>query len=513
MQTDTQVNKSRLATNSVFSFAAWILPMVVAFVTTPILIKYLGNQQYGILAVILGFLSYSFTFGIGKVVAKLVPEYRAAGESSKVNEVISATLWFSLLIGLIGSAAIAISARYIVADILLISPDFQVTATTALYLACVSAVVLMLSQNFQYVLQSLHRFDSFVVLTTLSGLSLGIGNIILTMSGYGIIALLWWNLIVATASGGLFFLQSRRLLPDSRLTLKIDRDLLKGVVKYGSNIILFQIFTNILYIFERAWVTRRFGAEAVTFYTVPMLLAFYIHHIVSSFGLALFPRVNELLNAPEHLLPLYQRSSKIVFAVVAFVCLSFIFAGKMFFTVWVNAAFAANSYLILVIHSLTFSLLALIIIPLQIAEAFKFSRLTVLVTFVWMLVTIPLMILAADLWGTEGVAMSRLSVVVVTFPFVLFVERQFLGKILWRFWITSGVRVLAAALAMAAVGFQVFSRFADSWLTLVAGVAACGLIYGGMLLVTGYFTPEEKDMIRNLVSQRRRLGFGANLEK
>jgi O-antigen/teichoic acid export membrane protein len=510
METNNQMPKRRLATNSVFSFGAWAFPMVVGFVTTPILIKKLGTEQYGILAIILAFLSYSFTFGIGKVVAKFVPEFRAAGNISKVNEVISATLWFSLLIGLIGSVAVAIWARYIVEDILLIVPDYQVTATIALYLACAGAVILMLSQTFQYVLQSLHRFANFSALTSLSGLLLGLGNIVLVLIGYGIVELLWWNLFVVVVTGTLFFLQTRRFLPDFTLTVKIDKALLKGVLEYGSNIIFFQIFTNVLYIFERAWVTRRFGSEAVTFYTVPMLLAFYIHHIVSSFGLALFPRINELLNEREALVALYQRSSKVVLAVVAFVCLSFICAGKMFLTMWVNADFAANSYSILVIHSLTFALLALTIIPLQIAEAYKFSRLTVLVTFVWMVVGIPLMIFAADPWGSAGVALSRLAVVVITFPLVLFVERQFLGNILWSSWLASCVRILAAAVAMSVAAFQIFSRFPDGWITLFVGIATCGLIYFGILLVTGYLTRQERELIRSLVGNGRRLGFHAN---
>lgn len=511
MQTSAQGRKSSLATNSIFSFGAWAFPMVVGFVTTPILIKNLGTEQYGVLAIILGFLSYSFTFGIGKVVAKLIPEFRAAGESEKVTEVISATLWFSLLLGLVGSIAVAISARYLVTDILLISPNYQATATIALYLACAAGVIVMLSQTFQSVLQSLHRFDNFIALTNLSGLLLAVGNIVLVLSGYAIIALLSWNLLVVVVMGVLFFRQSQKLLPGLSLTLNIESGLMKTVVKYGGNIILFQIFTNVLYIFERAWVTRRFGSEALTLYAVPMLLAFYIHVIIASFGLALFPRINELLQEPEQLVALYKRSSKIALAVIAFICLSYICAGKVFLTVWVNAEFAANSYLNLVIHSLTFSLLALLIIPLQIAEAFKFSKLTVLITFVWMVVAIPLMIFAADGWKSEGIALSRLAVVVLTFPLVLFVEKQFLGGILWKFWLASCTRILAAVFVMSVVAFQIFSRFAESWVALVVGLAICGLVYSGILFVTGFLTRGDKDLIRDLVTNRRRWGFSTNL--
>src|SRR5688500_7771206 len=145
-----------IAANSFFSVVAWVFPIIVGFVSTPILVRNLGSEQYGLLAVILGFISYSFAFGVGKVAGKYVPEFQTAGEYEKVTQVIAATFWISLAIGLVGSAALALSAEFIVRDVLLISPETQATAINAFYLAGAVGVVMMLSQVFQYVLQGLH---------------------------------------------------------------------------------------------------------------------------------------------------------------------------------------------------------------------------------------------------------------------------------------------------------------------------------------------------------------------
>ena len=99
--------KILLINNSIFSLLSWILPVVIGFVATPLIVRNLGNREYGLYATILGFISYSFSFGIGKILTKYVAEYRASGESDKIGEVVSATFWLSFTLALGGSLIVA----------------------------------------------------------------------------------------------------------------------------------------------------------------------------------------------------------------------------------------------------------------------------------------------------------------------------------------------------------------------------------------------------------------------
>lgn len=510
---NTHVGKQRLAKNTIFSLIAWFFPIIVGFVTTPILINGLGAEQYGILAIVLGFLSYSFTFGTGKAAAKFIPEYRAAGEDEKISDAVSATLWFSSSIAFVAALAVALLTSYIVSDILLIPLESQATARNAFYFACAIGMVMMIGQTFQNVLQGLHRFDSYVLLTNLSGLMLGAGNIILVVNGYGILHLLAWMLFTAVVVGLLFFLKSRQNLPELNIKLRVSAPVRNAVAKYGWNIILFQVFANILYIFERAWVTRKFGSQALTFYSVPMLLAIYMQGMIASFAQAIFPRINELLNEPDRLAALYQKATKIVLAVVTIICVGYITAGKSFLGLWVSDDLSKHSYSILVIHSLSFALIAVITISLQVAEAFRFSIMTAIITFCWMITAIPLMVLSADSLGSAGIALSRLTAVVITFPMIFFVEKRFFDRIFWAFWLSAAARLTAAALAAGFVAYQLFSMFAESWVMLTAGVIVCCLVYGAVLFFTGYFTREEKKIVRDLLGDLRVFSFKSDLQK
>ena len=136
MQVDAVDKRKRFFRNSIYGLMSWLLPIVPTMIATPIVLKRLGVEQYGVLAVLLSFVSYFFTTAIGKVAAKYVAEYRSTGEAEKISPMISATIILGVSITLFGSLIALIFARYIVVDVLFIPEPLQEQAITGLYLAC-----------------------------------------------------------------------------------------------------------------------------------------------------------------------------------------------------------------------------------------------------------------------------------------------------------------------------------------------------------------------------------------
>lgn len=512
MSAEPKAKRRGLAANSLFSVIAWLFPIILGFVATPILVRGLGSEQYGLFAIVLGFISYSFTFGVGKVVGKYIPELEAGGETEKVTQVISATFWFSLVVGIVGSTALVLTAPLIVQKLLLISPQNQQAAINSLYLAGAIGVGFMLSQVFQFVLQGLHRFDNYVTITNLSGLLLGVGNIVLAVNGFGVEALLIWNLAVVLVTGFAFFIRAKRLLPSIDLAANAPRAIWITVVRYAGNIILYQIFANVLFIFERSWVMRKFGAAALTFYFVPMLLAIYMHGFVASIVQAVFPVVNEVIENKERVIELYKRANKIILLIVVYAITNFIACGALFLKLWVSPELASASYSLLVLHGLTFGVIAIGIMAFQLAEVFKFPALNAIMTGSWMLIAIPLMIIAADQWQSEGVAGARLAAALVTFPVVAYTERRFLGGIQWRFWAAVGVRVVVAAGLMALVEWLILRVLGESYISLLASGIAGTIVFGAALAVLGFLTHDDREMIRRNLLRRKPFIEGSAVE-
>jgi O-antigen/teichoic acid export membrane protein len=275
-----------------------------------------------------------------------------------------------------------------------------------------------------------------------------------------------------------------------------------SVLKYGASIIMYQLFANLLLVFERGWITRKFGPEAVTFYVVPMSLGIYLHGFTSTLVLVLFPFVNELLADKEKLSMLYQKANKIVIAVIAFCVTTLICGGKLFLGVWISGDFAAQAYIVLTVHVITFGLLAIVSISWQLAEGFGRASLNALCTLIWLTISIPLMIISADYWHNEGIALARLTGVLVTLPLVFYIEGKFLGHVAWKFWLKMLGSIAVALLLTSLLEVQIFSQFGESWLVLIFGAGAGAICYAVILLLLGYLTREERTMLRDMLPGR-----------
>lgn len=498
MPNDAPDRRMRHFKNSIYGLLSWLFPIIPSIVVTPILVKSLGNEIYGLYIVVLGFISYFFTAGIGKAAAKYIAEYRSSGETEKISDVVSSTLMLSISLGLLGTGLTVLFARVIVADILLISPELQAEAILAVYLACATILVSTTSQIFQLILQGLQRFDKFLLLTNLSSFLLSLGSIALVLAGYSILALLIWTLIVAFIIGFISITQATRLLPEFRFSFRVRSDAWRSVWRYAASIIAYQICGNLLLLFERGWIVRKFGAEALTFYAVPMMLAMYIHLFTSSLILALFPAVNELLLERDKLIILYQKTSKFILMLIVFAVLSALIGGRLFLGLWISEEFANISYSLLVIHVLTFAVVAMNTIVWQIAESFKFAFLNALATLAWMALSIPLMVLLSDGYQSRGVALARFAGIIVFIPLIYYVEKRFLGGIFWRFWASISIKILVAAVLAAAAEASIIYGFEKSWLAFLLGTAVGAVVYGLTLITLGLFEADEKQLLRNL---------------
>jgi O-antigen/teichoic acid export membrane protein len=483
--------RKSLISNAFISSLGWFLPLVLSFMATPIIVKKLGYEDYGLFSLLLGFISYSFTFGISRAVTKYVAEYRAQNKSAEVSEIISVTFWFSIILGIGATLLIVLLSDYIVADVLQIENEKRDDAKIGLYLACATIGFLMIAQVFQAVIQALHRFDRNSLLININGILLTAGNIALVYAGFRLNALLVWNFTATVINCSLFYHSTKQFLPEFQIKLRISYSIVKLIFKFGTGVISYQIFANFLLIFERSWITRNLGAENLTYYVVPMSLSFYLHGLVSSLILVIFPAFSELRDDGERLLNLYLKATRIIFALVVFSAVNLICGSRLLLKIWISEDFAERSYQLLIVHTMTFSLIAVMSVMWQLAEGLGHPRYNAVLSFIWMLIGVPLMILLIEQFQNQGVALSRLVGVIVTFPLVFYGEKLFFGAFQWRFWGRLLLTVAPAAGIMAFVEYQIFQRFEANLLTLFIG-GMFGAAGFGVVIWKGNLFENEK---------------------
>lgn len=488
-----------IAKNAFYGFTGWVLPFLLGFVATPIVVKALGYHDYGIYSLVMGFAAYSFTFNIGRAVTKYVAEYRVSGETEKIRNVVSATAFINLLIGITGILISTLLAKWFVSELFQIEEDSQGKTVIALYIAAVNIFFVMFSQVFSAAVQGVHRFDLVSKIVNINGFVMLTGNIVIALSGLGLIALFVWNLTVTIISFVLFVITAKQLLPEISLFNRFDRESLNTVFRYSAGIVVYQILSNSLLLFERSWITRRLGSESLTFYVVPMTISFQIHYFMSSLVQVVFPLASELQNDRERLQKLYTKATKIVVVMVAFICATLIVQSRSFLTLWMGADFAANSANILIIHVISYSLIAVLGVSWQMTEGLGHPNFNCLIFMICLIFSVPMMIYLSRDFGNTGVAGGRLIGFTILFLSIIYVEKWFFKQFMIRFWADLILKLLIAVAAVVLVEELVNKLLPLNWATLILSCAAGGVIYVSALWILRLAAEDEKILVRKIL--------------
>lgn len=495
-----QTGKS-ISKNVFYGFLTWFLPLGLSFAATPLIVRTLGDADYGIYALVLGFIGYSFTFSIGRAITKYIAEYRANGETDKIRDVISATFFVNIAVGLLGVTAICLSANWLVRELFKITPEAQSKTVLAMYIAALVIFCTMLNQVFNAVLQGIHRFDVYAKILNASNFAMLFGNIVLVLRGYGLLFLLVWNLLITLTTSIVFAVAAKRLLPEFGINLRFRRETLKLVMRYSSGIIGYQILANLLLLFERGWITRQLGSESLTYYVVPMSLGMYIHGFISSLMLVIFPLASELKNEKEKLLRLYLNATKIACLLVVFLVTTLIIGSNSFLTIYMGASFAEKSSALLIIHAVTFGTLAILTVSWQMTEGLGYPNYNFYVFGICLVVSVTLMLLLTKNYGNFGVAIARLFGFGTLFFSIFYVEKWFFKKIQIEFWAKIIGNLGIAAIFAGLSEFFIIKNLDLNWFTFILSVVCGGIVYLFALWILDFVTADEKILIKKILSR------------
>ena len=487
--------------NTLYGFSTWVVPLCLSFIATPIIVESLGHQDFGIYALVLGFIAYSFTFSIGRAATKYIAEYKTTGETEKIRDVISATFFINVSVGILGVSVICLLANWLVVDIFRIEPAEQEKAVHSFYMSSAIIFFLMLNQVFNAVLQGIHRFDVYSKIYNFFSILQLVGNIFIAIYGFGLIILLVWNLVMTAAMCAGFIISAKKLLPEFGINFRIRFDTIKLVLHFSAGIIGYQILANILLLFERGWITRQFGAESLTFYVIPFTLALYILSFIISLILVIFPLASELKDNREKLLRLYTKATKTVVFLVIFIGLTFIVESKFFLTLWMGEIFAEKSSNLLILHTLSFGVTAIASVSWQMTDGLGYPIYNALVFSVCLVISITLMVLLTQNYGTFGIASGRFVGYGTIFFSVFYVERWFFGRVQIGFWAKLLGTLIVPTVVAGLVEKLIITNFPISWWTFILSVFFGGICYCAGLFLLGFISPEEKLFLRNIFNK------------
>ena len=151
-----QLSGRLLTRNWVLNLAGWIVPLSVALVAIPYVVRGLGTERFGALSIASALLGYFgiFDLGLGRATTKFVAEALARSDPERLPQVVWTSLWIQLLFGAVGTL-ITLSLVPIAVDrYLKISPTLVAETRTSLYILALCLTIVLIGNALRGVLEA-----------------------------------------------------------------------------------------------------------------------------------------------------------------------------------------------------------------------------------------------------------------------------------------------------------------------------------------------------------------------
>lgn len=211
---------------------------------------------------------------------------------------------------------------------------------------------------------------------------------------------------------------------------RIDTAVLKQVWRFAFGMLLISVVAGINTQLDKLAISKLLPIESLGCYTLSVSLAMGLVTLVNPFSVALLPRFTTLFSTGKQAEAsrLYSRTNMLVALLVFSVMASMICFSKELIWIWTGRAdLSEKAHAVLPIVALSYAMLAMAMIPFNIAIANGYTKLNNVLGLLSLLITLPGYWFTTRSFGAVGVA-SVFCVVqtMTTLIYLYFINRKFI---------------------------------------------------------------------------------------
>ena len=343
---------NQLKIGAILSYAVIVLNMIIGLVYTPILIRNLGQSEYGLYSLIASVISYLtvLDLGFGNAITIYTSRYIAKGENEKAQKLHGTFFLIYILIGIV--TAVAGFILYLNVDNMFGNTLTTVELDKAKILMLILTFNLVVTFPFSIFSAIISAHEKFVFSRSINILRIILQPLIM-------LPLLFWGaksitLVIVITVLNILTLLINAIFCFKKLDVKfkfgkLEKGLLKEICGYS-----FFIFLNII-IDKVNWSVDQFilgtivGTSAVALYaTAAQLNSMYLNFSTAISGV-LLPKVTkmEANNASDkEFTDIFIRTGRIQYVVLALIITGFVLFGKEFIEmIWVGKEYTESYYI------------------------------------------------------------------------------------------------------------------------------------------------------------------------
>lgn len=487
-----------LLRGAAFNLLGAAVPALLAVLTVPLVVGYLGQEDYGLLMLVTSIMGYFALIDINVTAAstKFVAQHHAQGAQRQMHQTVSFGLLIYVGIGLVGGAALWTFATPLATEVFKVSPARQSDAIRALEWAALGFFIGQVQVYVQSLPGALGRYDLAGSVEAGFGTLLPLLTVGLLMLGGGLVELIWLRIVLGSvqALGVLAWLLGRMKLRWARP----DGDTRRSMLSFSAFAFLSR-FAALSYSHgDKLIIGAVVGAAPLTLFAVPAMLVNRVMALLFRLAAVLFPHASQLAaqNRMAELETAYFNAARYLSFLNGATALLLATLAPAILTVWMGPGFATTSAAILTLMALAQWSDSLTHVPSLVNDGLGHPRVTGLFALARALLGLGLIALGVSQAGIAGAAWAHLAAsLLMGAAFVAFVHGRSLPFPLRRWLGQALLKPTLALLPGAAIGWLLRGWAGQGWLPLIASAAAVAFAYAaaGWWLVV---TPEHRAALR-----------------
>jgi O-antigen/teichoic acid export membrane protein len=336
-----------LARNAVWNLVGNGAPLVVAVFCIPVLIRGLGTERFGVLALAWALIGYAslFDLGLGRALTQFVAKKLGAGEEREIPSLAWTSLLLMLFLGLLGAVIVIVVSPWLVHRVLNIPGALQAETLRLFYLLGFSIPVVISTTGLRGLLEAYQRFGLINALRIPMGVFTFAGPLLVlpfSRSLFPVVAVLVAGRLVAWAAHLLLCL---RVVPELRRSIAWERTALGPLLRFGGWMTVGNIIGPLMLYMDRFLIGALVSAAAVAYYATPYEVVTKLFIVSGAISGVMFPAFSLTGVMDRHRSwRLYRRAMVSMFAVLLPVTAILMLGAKAGLSLWLGADFAAHSY-------------------------------------------------------------------------------------------------------------------------------------------------------------------------
>lgn len=440
---------NQLKAGSILSYAQMAIQIIVGVLYTPIMIRLLGQSEYGLYNTVASTISMIsiLNLGFSSGYIKFYSKYKAKNEQNLIDKLNGLYLIVFSILGIIAlfcGLFLTVNLRMVFENGL--TKTEYSTARVLMLLLTINLTVSFPMNVFQCIISSQERFIFLKTVAMLKTVVTPLLTIPILLMGYGSIGLVLVSVSLSIIVDSAYIFYTFASLHTRFSFGDFEKGLFIELFKYTSfiaiNIITDQINWNI----DKFILGRYCGTLIVAIYSVGATIQSYYQMFSLAVSNVFIPRIHRIVNENgmstskknDELTKIFIKVGRIQYIVLALIMSGFVFFGKEFIAIWAGNGYE-DSYVVALLLMLPVTIPLIQNIGTEIQRALNKHQLRSIIYLFMAMINLAITIILCQKYGAIGAALgTTISLVLSTGIIMNLLYYYVLHINVVKFWINIG---------------------------------------------------------------------------